>query len=1247
MSNRDVWYTVGTNGQIRKKINGRWTALTSPTSDDLRCIHGIDRNTIWIGSDDSNPGQIWFSDDGGANWDSQYTAASGYRVKSLWMQTINLGWAVLKHNVSGQILLKWDGTSWASVDTTMEYYPISVYGDDIILGASGAAATNAQIRYSTDGGDSFSNGSDDNNLQTTGVFIQGGKYYYAEYLAAGGDIYENTTLAGAFSSVFTFDADYGPDTVAAVNTLWVKNKDIIISGYHNGANAHKVWCHWNGSSQSWKTQSDDVNQPWGVSATNIKLAMDSNLVAEYTGSGSATETNIKCGSTSADYKGIWGYDPPVVPDLRTAVGKQRNIFACIDGLEKLLWEYTTVGQINSSSHTVLTCLTSPSEVSSSLATDEYIAGVSSITIELTDVDDPDNEGESFFGKEFATAAWETANNARLDSTTGTLDADATTIICIDTTDMPSSGDGYIGQERVSWTGKTATALTGVTRGLYPCVRGANAARTHVIPIENEGGAVPYISEKRFTYYGALICIYVTTGDGTDWHPHEDAEIIWCGRISGISYDGARAKWLITANHIIADLERKVANLPPKTTLAPIVNLSGSSDEARRIIGEELTLEGEIVSKLDANLGGGNRGIYTTPGVGEVTYPKLNDLLSQINNLLFYSNWDDSDYTGSSTIFDCHFENRNGFAVLVGYSSAARKLRLTSKRALQALGFDIKAGEFIELNISDELSANNLYYGELEAPDKMFAGYHPITHEDNAKKLFVEGHSLFSADQGDRNGKTDAWASIDGVELEGKEGNYYICYDAKNTNIGGTLTLDLNVKDYLIHSSQPKGLIGYRVESEPTRITQALVPHMIDSNGDKIGPYEVILRVLTSTGVTDNNGDYDIYPHYFGLGIPVELIDTDSFIEADKAILANPLSERAFFPIQNETIRALIEMECSLWGFVMTWEKGKLTMKRWPPDPVDTQVTFDADRDMNPFPLGFGYEKTEVVNQFTVSTGYDHFSEQFVGRPLIITDDISILNLSTTVEKKIEHKGVSRHDIGIIKNLLDATLLGRLNRYPLPVLDVIFPPTWIEQVFVGDCIVFDSGKFPDPYGDGSRTTLCYAAVLEVGWPYHPPWMGRGRIALLTQFQNFDLPWGPAAIVDQSETNGGLDAVNDWLTLLPHGYGDSSTDNEDGEVFKEDHEVLIYARAPSDPSSTTAYGPYTVASDYETDGANRLTLEAGAGAAINATWDSDIEHVVVFADRDDSIASDQITGSIFLADDDTGKVNGGSNNGDRWR
>jgi len=383
------------------------------------------------------------------------------------------------------------------------------------------------------------------------------------------------------------------------------------------------------------------------------------------------------------------------------------------------------------------------------------------------------------------------------------------------------------------------------------------------------------------------------------------------------------------------------------------------------------------------------------------------------------------------------------------------------------------------------------------------------------------------------------------------------------------------------------------------------------------------------------------------------VDTASFLAASKAVVASPLAHRTAYIIDEPiSWNELATREAKLFGYAPAWRRGKITMVNvLNPDTAVWDVTLDEGNNLeNPGEPEWPTMKMStgsVVNQYKCKFQYNNNTAKF-GPPITITDVDSVQGLRITKAVTIEHPGVYRGlKSGDLRKILPAELIGRNLRFPSPMVSRSLAPTLLNKIYVGDVVKLISNRIMDPDGSGTLSTNVLALVLGVRWNHaidpdddaiRPA--GECSLMLLSQWSSFGDPWAPAALVDKSAANGGLDVANDELTLVALQWGKAG-ETDDGAAFEDTDEVLILERAPRDPTAPDSYGPFAVDGAYETDGANILTLESGASWA---GWDATKEHIVVAADYG-TATTDQRTRGTWQAAEGT-MLLGGSDKAQRY-
>lgn len=208
-------------------------------------------------------------------------------------------------------------------------------------------------------------------------------------------------------------------------------------------------------------------------------------------------------------------------------------FLMIDGIEPIFVQPHHLGA-PSWSRSCKAVLSPSTEHATKLDLGDMLSSVSAMEFELDDFEESD--GTWYFGKLFACGRWDTGTIARVAAGTAhnqQIAANATAISVKSTTAFPGSGTGHIGGETLTYAGVTGSSLTGVDKGLYPCIDGTPNDRwgcTYPRPMASEkgAGALHHIAQYPFTVAGRRVGFYVTTRDDAleRWNPRQGSNVIW-------------------------------------------------------------------------------------------------------------------------------------------------------------------------------------------------------------------------------------------------------------------------------------------------------------------------------------------------------------------------------------------------------------------------------------------------------------------------------------------------------------------------------------------------------------------------------------------------------------------------------------------------------------------------------------------------------------------------------------------------
>ncbi len=929
----------------------------------------------------------------------------------------------------------------------------------------------------------------------------------------------------------------------------------------------------------------------------------------------------------------------VTTDLATADGVHRRLFLRIDGYPYDLWqrgEEDPPDIAGGWSRDPLVCLHPPGQFSAGLDITKMAVELDAIQFELEDIEE--SAGVSRFGVLFAPAAWDSNPHARTKYGTAYneyIDADAAIIPMEDTSQFPASGTAYMGQETFTYTGKTAApaaSFTGCTRGLYPCV-GTNWAQTVLRPVAKTQGMSMAVGTVPFSWIGRRVALYITTWDRTTgtWNAEAQIERLWCGYLDdSIDQEGKTGIWKLSCANIMKLLDTKIPSSQPTVRLRGI-NLLGD--------------EGRLV---DITVYNPNTGAVTNSTTGFALavagyYDNIGNLYTEVNNRL--------NILWATLGWGLQMGAKRGlngqgeiWAVTAGGGDQDIRVRPSTKMSsstnhvLQALGFDGRKELAWRINNGGAVTHKTASY---------YVEYHPLHQKCNDGRLYCTSDAATAADeliddQGDNN-STLAAAQIKDAELDPfqarTKGTYFPRYTAKTAGpVSGSAYLTLYYPELSVISLD--GYVGAKAGDKQVEIQQVLCPKWAPDNTQiPRGPFELLVFSLLSTGTSGyNDATYDVMPAIFSVGMQVDLVDKQSFLDADAMLKSKDLAQRKAYIIPKGTSwLELLKRECQLFGYVLRWARGQLSVvPSILPAVDDYDVTLDASNNLDPNEWPDTERSTDtVINRYQVKALYDSSTDKY-GPAITINDHDSQEGQNKLIKEiTIEHPGIYQSDkTSLAKQLLEAELIGRPLRFPSTVVQRTLAPTLFNRVYVGDVVRFISERIMDPAGSGARSVDTYALVLNASWDLteRNAYVGQCTLMLLTQYSGYGSPWAPAALVDKSMGDpgwdGGMHAANDQLQLIALQWG-TGTDFDDGAVFQATHEVYIIERAASDPAAPNIYGPFACLNDYEVDGNEILTLEGGAGAAIAAAgWDGDKEHVVVFADYDEVVTA-QKTLATFQA------------------
>jgi len=863
---------------------------------------------------------------------------------------------------------------------------------------------------------------------------------------------------------------------------------------------------------------------------------------------------------------------------------------------------------------------------------EMKAQLSAMSFVLDDVDV--SEGISYFGQLFAPGRWDDNSHGRV-APGGTyntqIDADATEIKLKSTANLPAVSNGHIGQETINWSGKTATSLTGVVKGLWPCVNiGLQFGASYNTPPLKGKGYHYHVGTVPFSFLGRKVALYLITWDPVTaaWQPQAEARIIWVGRISDqISQDSNSRRWTLSCESILTELETSILVDQPFDYINGI-NLRG-------IKGRTFTITEWDGSTLAAQK------VITIPS-GVYTHDKLAAVIVKESSPAAGATWT---ITTSLTIaavgltleangkYEWRFVAKEGRTITVTAGNINNPCH-----AIKALGFWL-TGDHVITGTPDGSKAAHFIGTTL------YDDYHPLHQNCNGAKIRLYRAEKFWDDQGDDIEGTQACVSIKGAIMDptksdssssDSKGVYLARYNTKSGN-----DLDL-IDDPTLTPYRLDAYVGKKhLEATTTvEVRQVYIPRYQSSNTKtKQGPFELLLWLLLSTGTsTYNHTTYDACPRALSVGIQASLVDIQSFLDADKEVMTSQLAHRELYVIDKATSwLELLQREGKLFSYAVVWRKGKLRLRPVLQTPGTDEWTVTLNEGnragVNEFPSSTMSRKT-VINQYSCKLDWNPSSAKW-GAPYIVNDVDSILGTKITKQVSIEHPGVALYSgkFGNIKAILDLQLVGRPIRNTLSQVGAGLAAVLEDRVFVADVVKFVSTVTTDPKGSGTRSVTSFATVVDVAWNYKTH---LGSATLLLHPMDIGYPWAAAAVANTFYN------AADQLTLVVRTWSPAAQPHDGAAVSPSNgFKVLIHERAPSDPTNPQSWGPFSC-NTYITANAQ---LQLPSGTALSG-WDATKEYVVTFCDYDDATAT-MINGEhgTWQADVDTEQL-GAGDKAHRW-
>lgn len=1151
-------FACGTNGQVRWKIEGgSWNIITGPNSAELTAIIAFDTNNIWVCDRDNR--KIWYYN--GSSWTDQHTfpnsatseagfCFAGSSTDQLYCSSAHkvgtgtyYGYAYKYNSATGA----WDQESGADTDNK---YAIAIKDDDSQICLINANFTGVPFCYYKNlpaGG-----WTSDSTLNPTNVPYRGSgcwDSYSSKYWFLFSDSAHDWKLYSGTPGSWTLENSTADATYSEYwshktgNNIWCDPNSAYvfygIGGYNASASYENGIYIYNGSTHTLQEISLSGGEcfpgaiaGWAYNKVFITCYNRTDTIAYWNGS-TFSNDDPSAGGTSASYNGVFTLIG-VVPDPpsegtdydSTKVGTGTIGWFCqIDGINDLYWQYSSRGTITHASRTVRTCLHINGQYAVSLDPKELVERPDGITFLFDDIIDASDQ-KRYFGKLFNDSRWQSNSHSYLSEATAPnqfVERIDETFDVIDGDQLTATSYAYMGYETIYITNISTNTVT-AKRGYFPCIDGAVGGETFARVSPNSQVLNTPVSMVPWVMTGRRIALYRCQWD-YDTGAWGAGVLYWAGYITDHFKNGTQ--WTVNAESVLKDLNKTVYR-DPSTTLElaqNVINLQYNNAWGTQRLLIEHFKDADKIFDSYVNI---PSGIYASPFA---LCAAVNEAIrTDISTNVTYAAGKSS---GDVALKSLQFIPWNGTEIVCTNGAASNKLttilRPTGYSDHWWLALGLPPEPIFLQSDSDGATAH------YSTGKPIYSRFSPVGQPElGGQKIYVEDNSAIVA-QGDKG--AGGFVSFNArLGWKAEEDTRTIMY---YSGVGSDSTADyLTVGSHALNSRLTYygrdnfvGQFGLWTgkKEEIKKIKPVLV-------AEDIGPFEFILRLLESSGTYHSNGAYDIYGAAWGLNLPENIIDEQSFIDADQYISCNPLSNRQYYVVEpEETYYDVIKKECLLFGFSFGWRNGKIGVYRvCPPRVNEYRHTISEDNILRGWIPG-----VSRYNGFVNSYQYQIIADRQTKE---ITKDKMVVNLANSVqihgasEAKVEHAGINvQENFSILEPALQKLVKEKqIFGYRRPYVSVALPHTYVTTIFVGDVVKFSHNSLYDIFGSGDLGFTAYALVTskQVNFATQVCTVE----LLLIDFQSIDTAWGGSACTNQAASNGGWASGTKKLTLIPVRYGD---------------------------------------------------------------------------------------------------------------
>jgi hypothetical protein len=813
--------------------------------------------------------------------------------------------------------------------------------------------------------------------------------------------------------------------------------------------------------------------------------------------------------------------------------------------------------------------------------------------------------------------------------TSDIDCNDTTFNVKTTTSFDSSGTLYLGsQETVTYSGKTATTFTGVTRGKYALFQtdgGSAFARPFRGNSSDNGTDVtaykPSVSNYPSSNVNRCVAVYLHHRENGVWCTKANAQLLWAGKIKEISEDGT-GNVKMSCVSVLEMLFQKIWERPYTARLAEgmsFTNITGHihAESGTYTIGDIVTgIRGPSDSALIVS---GN----------EITHRRL---ASEINNQMA---------TWLATGTDLHGSAFSIRLMPAADGDGVPKYRMTwrlsdgsiTKRYMVHVGLSWDAWSLLgwepsrsdhKISIDGSEIVYKTFIRRTTTTYILEATNPPMRWKPIGVHLGSGRHTVvcdLNSEQGTWRTQTNLPIAVDNI------------YDGTTSGLGFIKVGESHVFAALYDDAEfsivddvtaEMASLGFKLASGPNDLnhqdtgnTQAVEAQQVWIEQDSA--VNVFKRILMSTGTSGfNHVTHDSYADDMGIGIPASLIDQGSMLALGRydygLVLTGPME-----------VRKMLESIMAFNGVYLVWKNGKITFQRPAgTQTVDYQLT-EANKALTD-PNDAGRSRAvisadEIINVATMN--YHYRADGKFRDQITVQDDSSITLFGQRRSVEIDAYGIYNSFIRwtnsniaeIWRQRIAPGMMAHFTR-PLAIISRTYDFS-LANMAPGDVVEVTDQAIVNPLTGTRGITEMRGWVLSTDFDFSTG-VGKCQIVLLPHIAETRIAkWAPSARVSS------YDAGTKVLSMVAHEYSLSS-DTVDAGRFATGDKARLSELGPS--GAATNYTGLAVASvSTSGDGSVTLTTDPTGGSGLGAGRTYVLEYDDVL-----TVNSDQ-RAKAFIADD----------------